>query len=63
MYQSLNYQKEGPVAVIQINRPQKKNSLNTELRHEIEKVMREIAADAKQRAVILTGGEEIFCAG
>jgi len=63
LYQSLNYQKEGPVAVIQINRPQKKNSLNTELRHEIGKVMREIAADAKQRAVILTGGEEIFCAG
>ena len=63
MYQSLNYQKEGPVAVIQINRPQKKNSLNTELRHEMESVMREIAADAKQRAVILTGGEEIFCAG
>ena len=63
MYQSLNYQKEGPVAVIQINRPQKKNSLNTELRHEMEEVMREIAADAKQRAVILTGGEEIFCAG
>ena len=63
MYQSLNYQKEGPVAVIQINRPQKKNSLNTELRHEMESVMREIAADTKQRAVILTGGEEIFCAG
>jgi len=63
LYQSLNYRKEGPVSVIQINRPQKKNSLNTELRHEMEEFMREIAADAKQRAVILTGGEEIFCAG
>jgi len=63
LYQSIIYQKEGAVAVIQINRPQKKNSLNTELRHEMEEVMRAIAADAKQRAVILTGGEEIFCAG
>ena len=63
MYQSLNYRKEGPVSVIQINRPQKKNSLNTELRHEMEEVTREIAADTKQRAVILTGGEDIFCAG
>jgi enoyl-CoA hydratase len=63
LYQSLNYRKEGPVSVIQINRPQKKNSLNTELRHEMEEVMREIAADAEQRAVILTGGEDIFCAG
>jgi enoyl-CoA hydratase len=63
LYQSLNYRKEGAVAVIQINRPQKKNSLNSELRHEMEEVMRAIAADTKQRAVILTGGEEIFCAG
>ena len=51
MYQSIIYQKEGAVAVIQINRPQKMNSLNIELRHEMEEVMREIAADAKQRAV------------
>ena len=63
MYQSLNYQKEGAVAVIQINRPQKKNSLNTELRHEMEDVLKEIANDRGLRAVVLTGGEEIFCAG
>jgi enoyl-CoA hydratase len=63
LYQSLNYRKEGAVAVIQINRPEKKNSLNTALRHEMEAVMREVAADTKQRAVVLTGGEEIFCAG
>jgi len=63
LYQSLNYQKEGAVAVIQINRPQKKNSLNTELRHEMEDVLKEIANDRGLRAVVLTGGEEIFCAG
>jgi enoyl-CoA hydratase len=63
LYQSLNYRKEGPVSVIQINRPQKKNSLNTELRHEMEEVLKEIANDRAIRAVVLTGGEEIFCAG
>jgi len=63
LYQSLNYRKEGAVAVIQINRPQKKNSLNSELRHEMEEVLTEIANDRAIRAVVLTGGEEIFCAG
>jgi len=63
LYQSLILQKEGAVAVIQINRPQKKNSLNTELRHEMEEVLKEIANDRAIRAVVLTGGEEIFCAG
>ena len=63
MYQSLKYQNEGPVAVIQIDRPQKKNSLNTELRHEMEAVLKEIANDRAIKAVVLTGGEEIFCAG
>jgi enoyl-CoA hydratase len=63
LYQSLIYRKEGAVAVVQINRPQKKNSLNTELRHEMESVLKEIANDRAIRAVVLTGGEEIFCAG
>ena len=63
MYQSIIYRKEGAVAVVQINRPQKKNSLNTELRHEMEAVLKEIANDRAIRAVVLTGGEEIFCAG
>jgi enoyl-CoA hydratase len=63
LYQSIIYQKEGAVAVVQINRLQKKNSLNTELRHEMEQVLKEIANDRAIRAVVLTGGEEIFCAG
>jgi enoyl-CoA hydratase len=63
LYQSIIYQKEGAVAVVQINRLQKKNSLNTELRHEMEQVLKEIANDRAIRAVVLTGGEEIFRAG
>lgn len=63
MLQNLILNKEGPIAVIQLNRPQKKNSLNAELRREMETTLREIADDTVLRAVILTGGEEIFCAG
>lgn len=63
MLQNLILNKEGPIAIIQLNRPQKKNSLNAQLRREMETTLREIADDTAFRAVILTGGEEIFCAG
>jgi enoyl-CoA hydratase len=62
-YQDLVYEKEGAVSIVQLNRPQKKNSLNTSLRRELETLFKQIAADHSQRVVILTGGEEIFCAG
>ena len=63
MSQNLICTKEGAVSIIQLNRPQKKNSLNTELRHEIEAALKEIAEDPRQKVVILTGGEDFFCAG
>lgn len=63
MFQNLVYQKEGPIGTIRLHRPQKKNALNAELRQEMEAALKEIAGDAGQRVVILTGGEEIFCAG
>jgi enoyl-CoA hydratase len=63
MVQNLLYASEGHVTVLQLNRPQKKNALNAELRREMESALKEIAADPRQRAVIVTGGEEIFCAG
>ncbi|MCZ6624752.1 MAG: enoyl-CoA hydratase/isomerase family protein [Deltaproteobacteria bacterium] len=63
MYQNLIYKKESSLAILQLNRPQKKNSLNMELRHEIEAALKEIAEDPKQKVVILTGGEDFFCAG
>ena len=63
MYQNLIYGSEGAVGVIRLNRPQKKNSLNAELRKELTRLLGEIAEDAGVRAVVVTGGEEIFCAG
>lgn len=63
MYQNLIYKTEGAIATIQLNRSQKKNSLNTALRQEMEKVLREIADNVSLRTVIITGSEEIFCAG
>ncbi len=63
MFQNLTYETEGAIAIIQLNRPQKKNSLNSELRREMGTTLREIEGDSSLKVVIVTGGEEIFCAG
>jgi enoyl-CoA hydratase len=63
MYQTLKYRQDGAVATIQLNRPEKKNSLNVEMRKELERLLHELAENTGVRAVVLTGGEEIFCAG
>ncbi|MBI4525754.1 MAG: enoyl-CoA hydratase/isomerase family protein [Deltaproteobacteria bacterium] len=63
MFQNLLVQKEQAIATIQLHRPQKKNSLNLELRNEMESALKEIKDDFNVRAVIITGGNEIFCAG
>jgi len=63
MFQNLLFQKEKAIATVQLHRPQKKNSLNGELRRELEECFKEVANNRDIRVVIVTGGEEVFCAG
>jgi enoyl-CoA hydratase len=63
MYQTLQYREDDAVATILLNRPQKKNSLNARMRTEMETSLHELARKPGIRAVIITGGDEIFCAG
>jgi enoyl-CoA hydratase len=63
MPQNLKIQKQDGIATIELYRPQKKNSLNAEMRHELELCLKELADDPSIRVVVVTGGEEIFCAG
>lgn len=63
MLQNVNFQKKDAIATIELHRPQKKNSLNADLRRELEECLKELADDRNIRVVIITGGEEIFCAG
>ena len=63
MFQTIQYREEGAVATIQLNRPEKKNALNEKMRLELEVLLDEIAQKENVRAVIVTGGTDIFCAG
>ena len=63
MYQTIQYQEQGAVATVQLNRPEKKNALNERMRLELEALFEEVAHKEAVRAIVVTGGSEIFCAG
>jgi len=63
MYETLIYGEDGAVATIHLNRPQKKNSLNARMRQEMENLLHDLARRTGIRAVVITGGDEVFCAG
>lgn len=63
MPQNLKLEKRDGITTIELDRPQKKNSLNAEMRHELELCLKELANDRGVRVVVITGGAEIFCAG
>lgn len=63
-YETLLVEKEGAVAVITINRPDKLNALNIKTREEGAQVLDELSRDDSVRVVVFTGaGEKSFVAG
>jgi enoyl-CoA hydratase len=60
----VKYEVQGRAAVITVNRPEKRNALNNQVRTDIKESFRRAAADGAVRAVILTGaGDKAFIAG
>lgn len=57
-------EREGPLTIVTINRPEAHNALNYAAHVELEAIFDEFAADDSQWVAILTGaGEKAFCAG
>lgn len=57
-------ERDGPVAVVTLNRPEAMNALSRGLRAELARAMLELNADDTVRAVVLTGaGTRAFTAG
>jgi enoyl-CoA hydratase len=57
---------EGPVdgvAVLTLNRPEKKNALSIALRDEISDALDRLVADESAKVVVLTGAGDVFSAG
>ena len=60
----LNYEVNNHVAVVTLNRPEARNSLNPELIVALAEVWEQIKGDQQVRVAVITGaGESTFCSG
>ena len=61
--ETVDYNVNGPIATITLNRPEKLNAFNTALRRELRVAVEAAADDETIRVVILTGAGKAFCSG
>jgi enoyl-CoA hydratase len=61
--EELTVEKDGPVRIVTLNRPEALNAVSTALQHNLIKVWSQLAADEDARAVVLTGAGRAFSAG
>lgn len=58
------FEKQGPMAWVTINRPERMNALGGEVRQGLQQAWEDFEADSELRVAILTGaGDRAFCAG
>ncbi len=62
-YQSILFETEGPIAVLTLNRPQRRNALSLELMREVIGCLDEIGKDRNLRAVLLKAAGKVFSSG
>src|SRR5258707_10110024 len=56
-------QHDGPITIIRINRPHVRNAINKTTADALRKAWMDFEGDDKALVGILTGGDEVFCAG
>jgi enoyl-CoA hydratase len=62
-YQAIKYEKSDGVAVVTFNRPAKLNAINLQMRNEFTEVLEDCDKDQEVRALIVTGGPDVFSVG
>lgn len=62
-YRFLRCERKEAVAIVTLNRPEKRNALSIALREEIVKCLEELEGDETVKTVVLTGAGPSFCAG
>jgi len=62
-YETIVVEKKDGVAVITLNRPEKLNAVNLEMRLEFLDALENLEVDEEIRVVIVTGAGRAFCAG
>ncbi len=62
-YEEIILDREEAYAVVKLDHPSELNALTRRMRIELEECFNELEKDDEVRAVILTGGDYVFCAG
>ncbi len=62
-YQDIIYTKEGGIAAITLNRPDKRNAFTPEMSDSLYRAIEDAAKDGKVRVLTITGTGQSFCSG
>jgi len=62
-FENILFEKEGGIALITLNRPEKLNALNLPMMEELTKAVEDVVNDEDVRVLLLTGAGRGFCAG
>ena len=62
-YTTLRYEKDGAIATITLDRPDKRNAISSTMIEELLEVLNAADGDAAVRVLILTGAGRAFCSG
>ncbi len=60
---TVRYERTGPVVVVTIDRPERRNAIDRETAEGLYRAWRDFDADPEARVGILTGAAGVFCAG
>ena len=62
-FETVRYEKKGPLAYITLNRPEKLNAASDQLVEEVNDALFEFDADPELRVAIISGAGRAFCSG
>ena len=62
-YKTIIVEKQNPVGIITLNRPEKLNAMNLEMKNELSDSLSKMEVDDDIRAVVLTGADRAFSSG
>ena len=60
---SVAFSREDSIAILTLNRPERRNALSLELMQELHQILKQVAADTTVRAVIVAANGPVFSSG
>ncbi|RJR47085.1 MAG: enoyl-CoA hydratase/isomerase family protein [Desulfobacteraceae bacterium] len=62
-YETVRFETKGAVAVVTLNRPEKKNALTEQMHRELIRICDRVDRSDELKVLVLTGGSDVFCTG